>query len=72
MTMSTADLLVTVATHGLTGSLRQWPDAPLTDHQWTGLLGRTEFGRLQGLLLQAVADGALPATPRAAAASAAG
>lgn len=62
MTVSTADLMVTVAAHGLTGSMRSWPESPLTQSHWAGLLARAESSRLQGLLLQAIADGALPAT----------
>lgn len=62
MTVSAADLQVTVAAHGLTGSMRTWPDAPLTASRWKELLARATSSRLQGLLVHAILDGALPAT----------
>lgn len=51
-----------VAAHGLAGSLVEFPDTPPADIIWSALLARCNSQRINGHLLQAVLDGALPAT----------
>ena len=55
-------LLAAVAAHGLPGTLAL-PDAPLDPSRWSGLLAATRNERITGLLVRAILDGALPATP---------
>lgn len=54
--------LLAIATHGLPGSTRTWPDAPLDDESWRTVRRAARSHRVTGLLVAAVDDGALPAT----------
>lgn len=60
--MTTAELLRSVASHGLPGD-GPWPDAPLEVPAWERLLAGVSTQRLGGLLLQALRSGDLPAEP---------
>ena len=51
-----------VAGYGLPGVTASWPASPLDDVAWTGLFSCIKDQRLSGLAMQAMADGALPAT----------
>lgn len=59
----TADVLRAVAAHGLIDGRGAWPDAPLGDAAWQGLLAGVQSQRLGGLLLAAVRAGDLPTEP---------
>lgn len=56
------ELLRSLAGHGLHGALGPWPAAPLEPPVWAGLLVGVRRERLSGLLVDALADGALLAT----------
>lgn len=60
----TPDLLAAVAAHGLTGSTRDLPTAPLAADDWEDLLEEVARERLQGHLGSAVATGAFATTDR--------
>lgn len=58
-----ARLLGTVASHGLLGSLHEWPKEPLAVHEFELALAEARRQRLVGLLTRAAVDGRLPLTP---------
>lgn len=60
--MSQAALLAAVAAHGLPGSTAELPDEPLTTNAWSDFLNGVRSQRLTGLLVAAVAEGALTVT----------
>jgi hypothetical protein len=51
-----------VASHGLAGTLVEYPDVPLDDDAWKAVLGYCKAQRIPGYLLQAALDGSLPTT----------
>ena len=55
--------LLAVAAYGLAGTLSELPCAPLDDASWRELLNGARLQRLTGLLVRAMDDGALVATP---------
>lgn len=55
--------LLAVAGYRLPGARRAFPNLPLDASAWTELIAGAERNRLTGLLLAAVTDCALPATP---------
>jgi hypothetical protein len=56
-------LLPAIAAHGLPGATLALPDAPLDPSTWPQLLAAARNERITGLLVRAILDGALPATP---------
>lgn len=56
-------VLLSVAGYGLPGDRPPFPAEQLDELAWAGLLAAAEHNRLTGLLVSAVCDGALPATP---------
>ncbi|MGH8900386.1 MAG: nucleotidyltransferase family protein [Egibacteraceae bacterium] len=61
-TGTAAKLLPAIAATGLPGSTWGWPRRPLDAPCWSSLLSRVDEHRLSGLLLEALAAQALPAT----------
>lgn len=59
--------LLAVASHGLDGAKRTFPDSPLDPEQWTSLLSEAQSNRLTGPVLASIDEGALPATAQQAA-----
>jgi hypothetical protein len=55
-------VLRAVAAYGLAGSLVEMPLVPLARESWQTLLAGARLQRMTGLLVQAIDDGALPAT----------
>jgi hypothetical protein len=56
-------LAAAIGAHGLATSLPALPKEPLDFQRWSALAGRIAHGRITGLWAQAIADGALAATP---------
>lgn len=54
--------LAAVASYGLPGTAASFPGEPLGDAGWAALARETGRQRLSGLLMAAIADGALPVT----------
>ena len=51
-----------LAGHGLAGATGSWPSGPLSREEWSALLHDVRAQRLSGLLVEALASGALPST----------
>lgn len=63
MTARARETAAAVAAYGLRGALAELPEAPLGPQDWAALLSRVRTERMPGLLVAAIADGALPALP---------
>lgn len=55
-------LVRAIAAHGIAGTLRAFPEAPLEETVWRDLLAVAAMQRLLGLLVDALVQGAFPAT----------
>lgn len=62
-------LLRSLAAHGLSSEVSDFPGAPLNDETWQAVAEGVRLQRIAPLLAQAIADGALPATPAQTAAA---
>lgn len=55
--------LLAIAGYGLPDARRRLPDEPLGDEEWSGLMRAAQANRVTGLVLAAVDEGGMPATP---------
>lgn len=60
------EVALAVAAYGLRGTLTRLPDSPLGADDWAALVERVRHERMPGLLVAAIADGALPVLPEQA------